>query len=173
MVGSRKLCAEGGFTYLTALFLVAILGTMLAATAQIASRANQREREAELIWIGSQFQQAIGLYYQRTPGAIKRFPEKLEDLLEDKRYATRQRYLRRIYLDPMTRSKDWDLIMAPMGGIMGVRSRSTEKSIKQRTISPVSPVSPESRGIPSADVYSNWQFVYSIPELAAPALPRQ
>src|SRR5436309_9597446 len=121
---------EGGFTYLSALLLVAITGASLAAFAEAWSHARQREREAELIWIGNQFKQAIGLYYQRSPGAVKRYPEKLEDLLEDHRFVSTQRYLRRIYADPMTGKAEWALIAAPSGGILGVRSFSTSKSIR-------------------------------------------
>src|SRR5216684_3886243 len=92
---------QSGFTYICALLLVAILAAALAATGEVWSRSRQREKEAQLIWIGNQFTQAIGLYYQRSPGTVKRYPEKLEDLLEDRRYLSGQRYLRRIYPDPM------------------------------------------------------------------------
>jgi type II secretory pathway pseudopilin PulG len=143
---------QRGFTYLAVLFLVALAGLGLAATGESWSHSRQREKEAELAWIGEQFRQAIGVYYQRTPGAVKRYPEKLEDLLEDKRYPTVQRYLRRVYADPMTGKADWGLIAAPGGGIMGVKSSSTAKSI---------------RLLKDASRYSEWQFVYEPP--ASPA----
>src|SRR5260221_247456 len=110
---------QGGFTYLAALLLIAVVGAGIAATAELWSHARQREKEAELLWIGNQFKQAIGLYYQRSPGAIKRYPEKLEDLLEDRRFVNVQRYLRKIYPDPMTGKPNWSPIPAPGGGIMG------------------------------------------------------
>jgi type II secretory pathway pseudopilin PulG len=139
--GSR----QHGFTYLCALLLVAVVGAGLAAIAELWSHARQREKEAELLWIGNQFKEAIGLYYQRSPGAVKRYPEKLEDLLEDHRFVSTQRYLRRIYADPMTGKTEWTLIAAPNGGIMGVRSPSIGKSI---------------RTMESASTYADWTFIY-------------
>jgi type II secretory pathway pseudopilin PulG len=138
---------QRGFTYLCALLLVALAGAGLAAISELWSHARQREKEAELLWIGNQFKQAIGLYYQRSPGAVKRYPEKLEDLLEDRRFVSTQRYLRRIYPDPMTGKAEWGLISVLGGGIMGVHSLSTTKSI--RTTGLVA--------------YSDWKFVYEPP----------
>jgi type II secretory pathway pseudopilin PulG len=143
---------QRGFTYLAVLFLVALAGLGLAATGEAWSHARQREKEAELAWIGEQFRQAIGVYYQRTPGAVKRYPQKLEDLLEDKRFLTTQRYLRRIYADPMTGRSDWSPIAAPGGGIMGVKSSSTARSIRR---------------FKDANRYSDWVFVYEPPQPAA------
>ena len=116
--GSR----QRGFTYLSALFLVAVSGVALAAFAGAWSQVREREKHAELYWVGGQFRQAIGLYYERSPGAVKRYPEHLDDLIEDKRFLTVQRYLRRVYADPVTGKKDWELVPAPGGGFMGVRS---------------------------------------------------
>src|SRR5688572_19154677 len=98
-----------GFTYVSALILIAGTGAALAAFAEAWSHARQREKEAELMWIGNQFKQAIGAYYHRSPGTVKRYPETLEDLLEDKRHLTTQRYLRKIYADPLTGATDWGL----------------------------------------------------------------
>lgn len=118
--GSR----QRGFTYLYALLLVAVSGAALASFAGAWSHAREREKEAELRWAGNQFRQAIGLYYERSPGGVKRFPDRLEDLLEDRRFLTTQRYLRRIYADPTTGRADWELLPAPGGGFKGVRSPS-------------------------------------------------
>jgi type II secretory pathway pseudopilin PulG len=139
---------QRGFTYLAILFFVAVAGLGLAATGEFWSHARQREKEAELIWIGEQFRQAIGLYYQRSPGAAKRYPEKLEDLLEDRRFQTVQRYLRRIYPDPVTGAPDWGLVPAPGGGIMGVHSLSSVRPV--RTARP-------------GGSYREWQFIYEPP----------
>jgi type II secretory pathway pseudopilin PulG len=126
--GSR----QQGFTYLYALLLVAVSGAALASFAGVWSSAREREKEAELRWVGNQFRQAIGLYYERSPGSVKRFPDKLEDLLEDRRFLTTQRYLRRVYADPVTGKADWEPIAAPGGGVMGVRSRAGSEFVYQR-----------------------------------------
>src|SRR5262245_51578615 len=114
---------QRGFTYLTALLLVAVMGVGLAATGELWSQTRQREKETELAWIGNQYVQAIGIYYHRSPGTVKRYPQKLEDLIEDRRFLTTQRYLRRQYADPLTGKADWTLVPSPEGGIQGVRSR--------------------------------------------------
>ena len=119
--------SQRGFTYLAALIVVALMGGGLAVYGEMASHARQREKEAELVWIGNQFREAIGLYYQRSPGAAKRYPEKLDELLQDSRFLSRQRYLRRIYTDPMTGNAQWGLVQAPQGGVMGVYSLAAGK----------------------------------------------
>lgn len=136
---------QRGFTYLAALFLVAIAGVGIATMAETWSNARQREKEVELLWTGDQFKQAIGLYYERTPAVSKRFPESLEDLVQDRRFATVQRYLRRVYADPVTGRTDWELIAAPQGGIQGVRSRSTKRPVGRMS---------------SVAAYADWTFTY-------------
>lgn len=148
---------QRGFTYLAALFLVGLAGLVLAATAELWSHARQREKEAELIWIGEQFRQAIGLYYQRSPGAVKRYPEKLEDLLEDKRYLSMQRYLRKIYADPILGKPVWGLVTAPGGGIMGIHSTAEGKPFRSV------PLSRDEKSLGGATSYSGWRFVYEPP----------
>jgi len=156
--GERKrgftLVRERGFTLAGALIAVAVLGAGMAAYGELASHAAQREKEQELLFAGNQFRQAIGAYYERTPGAVKRFPQKLEELLQDQRYPMPQRHLRRIYADPMTGQREWGTIAAPGGGIMGVHSLSQAEPIK-------------SGGFFSRDAtlagaarYADWHFSY-------------
>ena len=154
---------EAGFTYLGVILLVAALGAGLAATAQVWSHARQRDKEMELLWIGNQFRQAIGVYYQRTPGAVKRYPERLEDLLEDRRYASVQRYLRRVYRDPMTGSSEWGVVQAPEGGIAGVHSLSERRVIKQLAVELDSA---------AGATYRDLRFVYRPAEIAPRNLRR-
>ena len=145
---------EKGFTYLTALLLVAVVGIGFAATAGAWSQLRQREKESELLWIGNQFSQAIGLYYQRSPGSAKHYPERLEDLLEDKRFVTVQRYLRRIYADPMSGKGEWGVLAAAEGGIKGVYSLSGAEPLKTGNFS-----SPN-KHFEDARRYSDWKFTY-------------
>ena len=142
-----------GFTYLIALLLTGISAAGALAGAQVWSAAQQREKEAELIWIGNQFVQAIGAYYERTPGTVKRYPEKLEDLVEDHRYLSVQRRLRRIYRDPITGTTNWGIVRAPDGGVMGIYSLSDKRAIgRQAPIAVTAAVSDLS--------YRDWRFVY-------------
>jgi type II secretory pathway pseudopilin PulG len=145
---------EEGFTYLALLFLVAIMGTVLAGSGAIWSISRQRDNERELLFIGNEFRKAIGSYYERTPGTVKRYPNSLNDLLKDDRHLGTVHHLRRIYLDPMTSRPDWGIVRAPDGGIMGVYSQSSEKPIKQDGFA-----SSDSEFV-QADSYAKWRFMY-------------
>lgn len=146
--------AQGGFTYLALLFAVALAGIVLAATGVVWSTERQRERERELLFVGNQFRQAIGSYYERSPGLVKRYPRSLNDLLKDDRYLSTQRHLRQIYTDPITGSPEWGLIAAPEGGVMGVYSLSNEKAVKR------SGFAFRDAEFEGAAKYSQWRFVY-------------
>jgi type II secretory pathway pseudopilin PulG len=152
---------QQGFTYLALLIVVAVAGAVLAAIGELASHAGQREKEADLLFAGHQFRDAIAAYYERSPGGAKRYPQKLEDLLEDRRYATTQRYLRRIYRDPLTGGREWGLVEAPNGGIMGVYSKSEEPPVKTGAFSK------SDEAFTGAVQYADWKFTYSPTGLAA------
>ncbi len=146
---------QSGFTYLAILFAIAVAGVMLAEVGISWSQAARREKEAELLYVGNKYRQAIMLYYERTPGAVKKYPAKLEDLLLDTRYVTPQRYLRQLYRDPITNQAEWGLVMSPEGGIMGVRSLSTTAPIKTSGFS-----LPDS-AFEGAGKYADWLFFYA------------
>jgi type II secretory pathway pseudopilin PulG len=145
---------QRGFTYLGVLLIVAVMGMGLVAFAELYSHAAQREKERDLLFIGKQFREAIGSYYNKSPGA-KVYPKKLEDLLEDKRFPMPLRHLRRVYMDPMTGSTEWGLVEAPGGGFMGVHSLSEETPIKSGTFSP------KDEALEGAEHYTKWMFTYS------------
>ena len=161
--------SQQGLTYLALLFLVAIAGVLLAAQGSLYSMARQREREAELLFIGHQYRNALGAYYNNSPGAIKQFPKTLEDMLDDKRFAATRRELRRIYVDPFTNNKDWGFARLPTGEIYGVYSLATGTPIKRHGFRP------EDSDLEDKDSYSKWVFVYSLNSLGqgatAPAAP--
>lgn len=151
---------EKGFTYLALLAVIAVSGLVLASMGELASHAQQRDKEAELLFTGDQYREAIRAFYERSPGGAKRYPQKLEDLLQDSRMPSVQRYLRRLYPDPITGKAEWGLVEAPQGGIMGVYSKSEGEPVK-------------TGGFPKADEafadagkYSDWKFTYSPAGLA-------
>jgi len=146
-----------GFTYLSLLFFVAILSVGLVAVAISWQTSRQREKEAELLFAGAAFREAIALYYDRSPGGLQEFPKRLGDLLQDPRYPDTRRYLRRLYPDPMSGEPKWGTITAPDGGIMGVHSLSRGKPIKTAGAVPSGP------DFGAAASYADWQFVY-LPE---------
>ena len=156
MSAGRK---QGGFTYLGLLIVVAVMGAGMAAYGQIASHAAQREKEAELLFRGEQYRQAIDSYYKKE----RRYPRALADLVEDKRYPMPVRHLRRLYEDPMTGKADWGVVESPEGGgVMGVYSKLEAAPIKTGNFSLVN------QGFEKARTYSDWKFTHSPAGLRAP-----
>jgi type II secretory pathway pseudopilin PulG len=170
LASTRRLHCRG-FTYLIALFAVATASAMVAAGSIVWQKEAQRAREQELLRVGNAFSNAIGRYYERTPGTVKRFPPTLEDLLRDDRYLSLQRYLRRIYRDPLTGKTQWGLVDAPGGGIMGVYSLSEAKPVK------VANFDDANRSFTGAQRYADWKFVYvpvtpaAVPPQSKPGIP--
>ena len=112
-----------GFAYIALLVTLAGLALILGVATEQIEHAAQRDREEQLLFVGSQFRQAVASYYEKSPGT-KRYPRKLEELLQDNRFPKPMRHLRRIYIDPMTNLADWQLVRSAQGGIIGVFSRS-------------------------------------------------
>jgi len=144
--------SQRGVGYVGLLLLVALLAIFAGAAADVYLQARQRSRENELLWIGEQFRRAIRSYHDAGPGGSKVYPQRLEDLLRDPRFPGVRRHLRRIYPDPMTGRPDWEPILAPQGGIVGVRSRSLERPLKQDGFRP------RDAGFEGATRYSDWEF---------------
>lgn len=129
--GALQAVSQRGFGFLLVLFAIAGLGLMLAGTGQVWHTTVQREKEAELLFIGNQFRQAIGFYYRQTPGAEKQLPSRLEDLLEDTRFLVPRRHLRKLYRDPMTGSYEWGLVKVGnrISGVHSLAPSTTVRSI--------------------------------------------
>ncbi len=163
--GNSVIVRQHGFTYLALLFMVAIMGAVLGATAVVWRTMNQRDQEQELLFIGHEYRRAIGLYYERTPGAAKQFPKKLEDLLEDKRQTTLTRYLRKRYNDPLNAGKEWGLAPGPGGTIMGVYSLSDKTPIKTGNFDG------DDKEFASAVSFQAWKFVYQPTAPATAPIP--
>jgi len=142
-----------GFTYLGLLIAVALMGIGLALIGDVWSTTVKRERERELLFVGAQFRQAIGRYYEGSPG-VKQYPRKLEDLLEDKRFPVVKRYLRKIYIDPMTSKTNWGLLLQG-DQILGVYSQSKDKPLK------IANFQVADAAFADSNAYSDWRFVYA------------
>lgn len=152
----------GGFTYLWVLLLVALMGVGLTVAVEIDSVAAQRERERELLAIGRQFRAAIGRYYETQLTAGRReYPASLEDLLRDNRAPGIKRYLRKIFVDPMTGKAEWGLLRVS-GRIVGVHSLSEREPIKQEGFEP------EDMSFRGKKHVKEWVFTYP-PELIVQA----
>jgi type II secretory pathway pseudopilin PulG len=154
--------AQRGFTLLAVMAAMFMLALGTQKVMSVVSQQAQREREAELLQIGAALAQAIGTYYESSPGTVKRWPTSLKDLEDDKRFVGIRRHVRQVYLDPITRSEAWGLVRANDGGIAGVYSLSDAVPIRSGALT-VGNVS-----LPAASRYADWQFVYE-PANASPA----
>ena len=129
-MGVRRL-PQRGFTYLGLLFLLAAMGLAAAGTVHLGSITGQRSAEEELLFVGRQFRQALQSYSEATPpGATVTAPRNLDDLLRDNRNPTPQRHLRQIYPDPITGRKEWGLVRAGDGTLLGVYSLAEKTPIR-------------------------------------------
>lgn len=156
---------SGGFTYVTLLFLIVVIGIALSVTGEVWSTTSKRELEEELIFRGDEIRKAIGRFYVEGPGGAKQFPRELKALIKDPRFQATKRYLRKIYEDPVTGKADWHLIKEKDGTIIGVKSSSNKEPIKKANFP--SWLS----GLGGKAKYSDWEFVYS-PEKKTPAPPQ-
>jgi type II secretory pathway pseudopilin PulG len=162
---ASSLTGQRGFTYLALMIIVMVLGMGLAAFGTIYSQTAQRDKEAELLFVGEQFRSAIESYYLKGPGD-RAYPKSLDDLVEDKRFPMPMRHLRRVYPDPITGTSDWGLVEMPNhGGIMGVFSKSEAKPIKQSSFSTAQ------APFEDADSYTKWTFTYSPTSTGPTAAP--
>jgi len=144
-----------GFTYIGVLVLVAVMGLVLAAAGQVWHTVQRRDKEQELLFVGNQFRMALNQFYRNTPGKARRYPLSLEELIEDPRQPAKRRYLRKIYLDPITRSTKWGLISGPSGEIYGVHSLSEDEPLKQ------SHFKLADKAFEGKKKYADWVFMHS------------
>lgn len=146
-----------GFTFIGLIIIIAILGVVLMSVGEVWHIAIKREKERELLFVGNQFRQAIQSYKLHSPGSVQqqKYPESLEDLLKDPRFPSTQRYLRKIYIDPIIGRAEWGIITGPSGGIIGVHSLSDGTPMKQ------SDFKLRDKQFEGKLKYSEWTFVAS------------
>ena len=116
-----------GFAYVWTLLLVALFGAVSAIVWRAEAVLSKRSREADLLWTGIQFSNAIRDYYQDNQGKQERYPLRLEELLEVPSRILTKRYLRRIYFDPISGTRRWGVLRNAGGGITGVYSMAPGK----------------------------------------------
>lgn len=155
---SRRHSARG-IAYLGVLLLTGALALGATQAARIWKTVQLRDREAQLLFVGDQIRQAIAHYYNSAEGS--RFPPSLDALVEDRRGPQPLRHLRRVYPDPLTHSREWGLIEAPEGGVMGVYSKAEGRPLKQQGFPD------DYAGFDGKDAYADWAFVYLPSPIAA------
>lgn len=119
-----------GFILAMLLAIIVAMGILLTAALPATKAEIQRDQEAELIFRGEALAAGIRAYRAKTGG----YPLSLEDLGK-----LRPPVVRKIYLDPMSREGDWDLITAVQPGasgdttglpIVGVKTKVQENSFR-------------------------------------------
>lgn len=153
-IGNAMNHRQYGFTYLGALFLVAVLAILAARAVEVTATHEQRAREADLLWVGATYREAIRQYYLNTPGYQKRYPASLNALLLDQRPTRATRPLRKLYRDPMTGSDQWGIIESSDGDVMGIYSLSTRRPFK------VDGFGTELHSLSTAKTYQDWKFSF-------------
>ena len=140
-----------GFSYIGLLLFIAITGTGLSVAGMSWQYQARAEKEKQLLFVGSEFRDAINSYYASSPNAAKVYPASLNDLLLDKRMPNIKRHLRKIYLDPMTGKADWSFVRQ-QGYIVGIYSKSTLAPYKQKGFNSAD------EKLVAAESYKEWIF---------------
>jgi type II secretory pathway pseudopilin PulG len=154
---------ETGFSYLMVMIAITLMGLAMTTAARQWKTMVQRELETDLLAKGIEIQTALALYSASTkagrvvPGEV--YPQTLAELTRPPKP-----FLRKVYLDPVGRG-EWELLRAPKGGIMGVRSKSRQKPIKQGNF----PLAV--RHFEGKPTHYDWVFQYPNPSMVQTAGP--
>ena len=140
-----------------------MLGAGLALTGEIWSTSAQRDKEAELLYIGGEYRRAIERYYLNR--GQRRYPRSLDDLIKDPREPATVRHLRKRYADPVTGKVEWGIVKAPDGGVMGVYSMSEQTPLKTANFRVAN------KAFEGSEKYSDWKFVFTPPQQAGATKP--
>ncbi|ODT43913.1 MAG: hypothetical protein ABS70_06805 [Nitrospira sp. SCN 59-13] len=159
----RPLRNARGITYLALMFSIVLIGISVSAAARQWTVMVQREKEADLMAKGIEIQNALALYSASMKiGRIMTteiYPQSLAELTR-----TPKPFLRRVYQDPIS-GGDWEYMRAPTGGIMGVRSKSKVKPIKERDF----PLAV--RHFEGRKTYHDWMFQHPNPSSQSMLMP--
>jgi hypothetical protein len=101
--------AAPGYAMIMLMLAVTILALGLLVALPIWETQLRRDKEEELIFRGNQYVEAVRRFQLKNPG---RFPASFEDLEEE-------RYLRKHFLDPMTPTGEWNVVLVPTGALGG------------------------------------------------------
>lgn len=122
---------DGGFTYLSLIILVAIIGLVSASTLKLGAVMQRSRAEQQLLDIGAAFSDALQSYADATPAGFPPQPPSLKELLKDPRFPGVRRHLRKLFVDPMTGSAEWGVVyLGDKLGVLAVYSLSDAKPVK-------------------------------------------
>jgi type II secretory pathway pseudopilin PulG len=160
--------SAAGFTYLSLVILLAIIGLVSATTLKLGVILQRAAAERELLNIGAQFSDALESYAKATPAGQLNVPPTLNELLRDPRFPGVRRHLRRIFVDPMTGKAEWGIQYASgTTGVLGVYSLSDAKPIK------IANFPARFQGLEGKLHLSDWKFGRNANAVQPPAQPGQ
>ena len=149
---------ERGFSYVVVMFVIVLIGLGMTVAARQWKTMVQRELEADLLSKGIEIQNALALYSAAmkvgrvVPGEV--YPQSLAELTR-----LPKPFLRKVYAEPVGHG-EWEVVRAPTGGIMGVRSKSRSKPIRQHDFPTAV------RHFDGKPTYYDWVFQYPSPATA-------
>ncbi len=165
---------QRGYALVALIVIVAVMNILVAASLPYWSQVMKRDKEAELIFRGLQYAEAIRVFQLR----FQRLPNTLDELIE-----FNPRSIRRLWKDPMTEDGEWQLINAQIGQggggagtdvARGTAPGGREAAAEERTRSnrraapgPIIGVRSRSedagvRTFMGASQYSQWQFTLEL-----------
>lgn len=130
-MAARRRSRSGGFTYLSLIILLAIIGLVTASALKLGAVIQRSRAELELLDIGAAFSDALKSYADATPAGQPPQPPSLKELLKDPRFPGTRRHLRKLFVDPMTGKAEWGIVyLGDKVGVLAVYSLSADKPVK-------------------------------------------
>lgn len=183
--GRRRAKASEGYSLVFLVVLIALMSIAATATLPALKKQIDREKEAELIFRGLQYAEAIRVFQKR----FGRYPNTLDELIK-----LEPRSIRQLWSDPMTPDGRWALILASggqqgqndgrdgTGGGQNTEERGRElgggsapaSSFQlgsggqpQRPVGPILGVVSRQKGLATRtflgkDIYTEWRFTANI-----------
>jgi len=110
----RRRRAEAGYTLVMFVMAIALMSIAMGVAVQTVEFQMRREREAELIFRGEQFIEAVRLYKIK----YGRYPMQLKEI-----YEAKPRVIRKRWKDPITDSENWGIVFLGQEGRPGQQGR--------------------------------------------------
>ncbi len=154
-------CDASGFTYLALLAAIIIIGISLGSATKYWQTISLRDKEAELLFRGEQYRQAIERYYSAIPGKMQ-YPQSIDDLIKDGRTPQGRRYLRQKYKDPITGEDFVEIRDQVTRRLTGVRSASEKEPLKQAGFQEAE------KDFEGKKKYNEWKFQFTPKQALTP-----
>jgi type II secretory pathway pseudopilin PulG len=151
---------QKGYSLVVVMVAVIIMGILAEAAISLDSYRIKKSKEAELLYRGLAYQNAILSYSNASVSSQRNYPKHLKDILFYPRFSHRL-HIRYLYSDPMllkTKNinreieEQWRILRNEKGGIVGVASKNKGKPLKKAFFPP------SLIHFTQAKQYSDWVF---------------